>query len=202
MTATIRRPATLDRNVAVPTVNPAVQEEVRSHAALRYVVAALRMSLGFVFLWAFLDKLLALGFATGRNPETDMVDYFGPAAWINGASPTEGFLTYGTKGPFADLYAGLAGNVVVDWLFMLALLGVGLALLLGIGLRAAAVAGVVLLVMMWTAALLPDNNPFMDDHLIYALVLVALPLMGAGKTLGLGKIWERIPFVQRYGILK
>ncbi|PKQ14445.1 MAG: hypothetical protein CVT68_11840, partial [Actinobacteria bacterium HGW-Actinobacteria-8] len=43
-----------------------------------------RISLGFVFLWAFLDKLLALGFATGKDGETGVVDYLGPKAWISG----------------------------------------------------------------------------------------------------------------------
>ncbi len=38
---------------------------------------------------------------------------------------------------------------VTDWLFMLGLLGVGLALLLGIGLRVAAVSGTVLFAMLW-----------------------------------------------------
>jgi hypothetical protein len=31
---------------------------------------------------------------------------------------------------------------------------------------------------------------------------VVLALAGAGRTLGLAKAWERIPVVQRYGVLK
>ena len=42
----------------------------------------------------------------------------------------------------------------------------------------------------------------MDDHLIYALVLVVLALTGSGKTLGLGRLWERIPLVSKHEILK
>ncbi len=34
--------------------------------------------------------------------------------------------------------------------------------------------------MMWSAVLPPENNPFMDDHLIYAQVLVVLALAAAG----------------------
>ncbi len=59
-----------------------------------------------------------------------------------------------------------------------------------------------MLLMMWSAALPPANNPFMDDHLAYALVLVPLALVGAGTTFGLAKQWERIPFVQKHGWLK
>ena len=68
--------------------------------------------------------------------------------------------------------------------------------------RIATAAGATLLVFMWSAALPPANNPFMDDHIVYALVLVVLARVGAGKTLGLGAGWEKIPLVQRYGILK
>lgn len=46
----------------------------------RYAWAAARLSIGFVFLWAFSDKLLALGYATGVDRETGAVDRFGDAA--------------------------------------------------------------------------------------------------------------------------
>jgi thiosulfate dehydrogenase [quinone] large subunit len=179
-----------------------VADETRARRWSRYIAAAVRVSLGWVFLWAFLDKAFALGRSTGLDPETGAVDYFGNAAWINGGSPTAGFLGFGVKGPLADFYSGLAGNVIVDWLFMLGLLGIGLALILGIGMRIAAVAGTALLLMMWSAVLPPDNNPFMDDHIVYALVLVLLALIGAGRTFGLGKRWEQIPFVQKNDWLK
>ena len=80
---------------------------------------------------------------------------------------------------------------------MAALLAIGVALMLGIGMRLAAGAGALLVVMMWTAVLPPANNPFMDDHLIYAAVLVLLALLGAGKTLGLGRMWTATPLVRR-----
>jgi thiosulfate dehydrogenase [quinone] large subunit len=201
MTATIRRQTSFESN-STADVAAAVPNETTRHRVFRYVAAVTRISLGWVFLWAFLDKTFALGFATGRNPETGAIDYLGDAAWINGASPTEGFLTFGTKGPLADFYQGLAGNAVIDWIFMLGLLGIGLALLLGIGMRIAAAAGSLMLLMMWSAAIWPDNNPFMDDHIVYALVLVMLAAAGAGKTWGLGKAWESLPIVQKYPVLK
>lgn len=153
--------------------------------------ACLRIALGWVFLWAFLDKTFGLGFATEAK-----------AAWIEGGSPTEGFLVFGTKGPFADFYQGLAGIAVVDWLFMAGLLGIGLALILGIGMRIAAVAGALLLVLMWTAALWPETNPFMDDHLVYAGLLIGLALARAEDTLGLGRIWGGLAVVERHPWLK
>jgi thiosulfate dehydrogenase [quinone] large subunit len=179
-----------------------VVPEAAGSKALRYLAAATRLSLGWVFLWAFLDKLLALGFSTGRDAETNVVDTFGPAAWIHEGSPTLGFLKFGTKGPLADFYQGFAGDSWANWLFMVGLAGIGLALVLGIGMRIAAASGVAMLVLMWSAVLPPENNPFMDDHLIYALVLVMLAMMGAGHTLGLGRWWERLAIVRRYPVLK
>ena len=56
--------------------------------------------------------------------------------------------------------------------------------------------------MMWSAVLPPASNPFMDDHLIYAGVLIVLALLAAGNTLGLGRMWARLPLVQRATWLK
>ena len=181
---------------------PAEVRESTATKALRYVAAATRISLGWVFLWAFLDKAFALGFDTGRDSTTGVISRFGPDAWIHGGSPTAGFLGFATKGPFADFYQSFAGAGWADAGFMLALLAIGTALILGITTRLATVAGVALLVMMWSAVLPTANNPFMDDHLIYALTLVLLALMGASKTFGLGRVWERLTIVQRFSFLK
>ena len=179
-----------------------VHEETPRHTAYRYTLAVTRLALGWTFLWAFFDKLFALGFGTGRDPETGVVDRFGDAAWINGGSPTEGFLKFGADGPFKGFYNGIAGDAWTNWLFMGGLLAIGVALTLGVTMRIAAGTGALLLVMMWTAVLPPENNPFMDSHLIYALVLVVLALASAGRTLGLGRVWERIPLVAKHEILK
>jgi thiosulfate dehydrogenase [quinone] large subunit len=90
----------------------------------------------------------------------------------------------------------------VNVLFMAGLLAVGVALILGIGMRLAAAGGALLTVLMWTAVLPPASNPFMDDHLIYAAVLIVLALLGAGNTLGLGRVWAATPLVRRATWLK
>ena len=161
--------------------------------------------MGWVFLWAFLDKLLALGFATGRNPETGAVDRFGDAAWINGGSPTDGFLEFGlhTKAPFTDFYSGLAGNALIEWIYMLSMAAIGTALLLGIFTRLAAAAGIVWMVLFYTAsAIWPENNPFLDDHVVYAIVLAGIAVVGAGRWLGLGRWWESLDLVKRHPVLR
>ena len=77
-------------------------------------------------------------------------DRFGDAAWIHGGSPTEGFLTFGADGPFKGFYHSIAGAAWADWLFMLGLLGVGLTLMLGVGMRLGAAAGALMYVLMWS----------------------------------------------------
>ena len=178
-------------------------EIVRPKAATFWGV--LRLLMGFTFLWAFLDKALALGFSTGRNPETGAINLFGPDAWINGASPTEGFLSFGlhTKEPFLSFYQGLAGSAVIDWIYMLSMLGIGIALMLGIGTRIAAIGGAIWMVLFYTAAsILPENNPLIDDHIIEAVVLVGIAYVGAGRFLGLGNRWRKTALVRKYPILE
>ncbi|MDH2425379.1 hypothetical protein [Sphaerisporangium sp. TRM90804] len=169
---------------------PAGQAEVLNRPA-RHVFAVARLALGWVFLWAFLDKLFGWGLATPAE-----------RAWLNGGSPTTGFLKGTGENTFGAFFAGLAGQPWVDWLFMIGLLGIGTALILGIGMNIAAITGGLLLVLMWAAELPLANNPFMDDHLVYAVVLAGLALIGAGNTLGLGEWWGRTDLVRRYPILK
>ena len=162
------------------------QQTARERHLARIVFAALRVVLGFTFFWAFLDKLFGLGYATPSE-----------RAWINGGSPTKGFLANSADGPFASLYKDIAGAGWADWLFMIGLAGIGIALLFGIGMRVAAVSGVVLYLMMWSVVLPPTTNPVVDDHIIGALVLIALALVHAGDTFGLGRWWKAQPIVQR-----
>ena len=85
--------ATLHRHHTDGTPNPDVSTEpapiVTVTGALARSLAVLRLGFGLTFLWAFFDKLLALGFSTGRDPVTDNVDRFGDAARIHGGSQSE-----------------------------------------------------------------------------------------------------------------
>jgi len=166
---------------------------------------ALRLLMGFTFLWAFLDKALALGFSTGRNPETGGINFFGPDAWISGGSPTDGFLGFGlhTKEPFLSIFEGMVGSAFVEWAFMLSLLGMGIALMFGVVTRIAAIGGAVLMAMMYLAgSFFPENNPLIDDHVVYAVILVGIAYVGAGRFLGLGNKWRKTALVEKYPILE
>src|SRR3954447_16622877 len=138
--ATDHNPITAGRSTAGTGAAVTVATETAAARASRYVLAGLRIALGWIFLWAFLDKLFGLGHETSSAQ-----------AWINGGSPTKGFLGKAVSGPFEGFYHGFAGAAWADWLFMLGLAGIGIALIAGIGMRFAAVAGSVLLVAMWSA---------------------------------------------------
>ena len=156
-----------------------------------------RILLGFTFLWAFLDKTFAWGYSTTK-------------AWMFGTgdgSPTTGFLKFGVNpnGPFHDFYTGLAPsspNGVMNWLFMLALLGAGVGLVLGVGMRISCIGASILLLSMYLAvapwskyvdeggSTVASNNPLLDEHIIYAATLMLLMFVMAGRYWGLGRWWE------------
>jgi thiosulfate dehydrogenase [quinone] large subunit len=166
---------------AVPgVVGPASTARDLTSGPGRIALAVTRVLLGFVFLWAFLDKAFGLGVATPAE-----------RAWTAGGSPTTGFLM-SVDGTFAGLFHAMAGRAVVDWAFMLGLLFVGVALTAGIAMRLAAIVATLLMGSLWLASLPLENNPAVDQHIIYAALAVALAATRAGHTLGLGRRWESL----------
>ncbi len=160
------------------------------------LLALLRISLGWIFLWAFVDKLFGLGFATCHT-ETGVTELLCQNAWLSGGSPTTGFLTHGTQGPFAGIFQAMAGNPIVDWLFMLGLLGIGVSLILGIAMKLGGWSAAIMMVILYLATLSPENNPIVDDHIVYAFAALALAYSDAGKTFGLGEWWAKTDLVKK-----
>lgn len=167
-----------------------------------YAWAAMRIGLGFMFFWAFLDKLFGLGFATCRDKLTDVVSTGCTDAWLYGGSPTEGYLKFASQGPLADSFNSLAGQSWVDLTFMAGLAALGVALILGIGLRLASIAGILLMILMWSSVLPPDNNPLIDEHIIYALALVGIYLSATRQPWSLHDRWSKLTFVRKTKILE
>jgi thiosulfate dehydrogenase [quinone] large subunit len=171
-------------------------------AKAAYVWGATRIVLGLIFLWAFVDKLWGLGYSTCSDAATGAINRYCDAAWIHGGSPTTGFLAHATKGPFESIFQNMAGNGLVDWLFMLGLLGIGLALVLGIYMRLATFFGVILLALMYLAAMPPSTNPLLDDHIVYILVLIGLYKVNDQQKLGCGPAWAKSSIVKKFPITK
>jgi len=182
-------------------VEAETQESIVTRPGVRKVLAVARVVIGFTFLWAFLDKLFGLGFATPSA-----------RAWINGGTPAQGFIK-GIDGPFHDVFQ-IVANPVGDWLFMAGLLGIGVAMIAGAGLRIAAVAGTLLMLFMfmaeWPAAttlvdgkvVSGSTNPIVDSHWHEALLLIISAVTLAGDTWGLGKWWGNLGFVRKHRWLR
>jgi thiosulfate dehydrogenase [quinone] large subunit len=80
---------------------------------------------------------------------------------------------------------------------MVSVLLIGLALMTGVMTRLAAAGGIVWLAIFYAAtSIWPEHNPFVDEHVIDAVVLVGVILANAGRYWGLGKIWQRVSWVQ------
>ncbi|MDT0266043.1 hypothetical protein RM844_07015 [Streptomyces sp. DSM 44915] len=170
-------------------------------AGLR-ALAVLRIATGAIFLWAFFDKAFGLGYATPSEN-----------AWLQGGSPARGYLSSVTSGPLESTFNSWAGAVVIDWLYMAGMGGLGLSLVLGIGLRVTAVAGTLMMAMLWLSEFPPARhasdgsptmspNPLVDAHVVYAGVMIVVALFSAGRVYGLGAWWERNQLVRNFPWLR
>jgi len=111
-----------------------------------------------------------------------------------------GYLTHAKS--FPGLFAWFAQpsilpvtNFVNEW--GLTLLGV--SLILGIGVRWSAILGAFLMLLYYFPVLdfpYPNEHSYIiDEHIIYAVVLLALGALGAGKVMGLERwVWSKGAF--------
>ena len=166
---------------AATVSTPLFQEDVVRSRGARIALAVGRIFIGWLFFWPFLDKTLGLGFTTPSEQ-----------AWLRGGAPAQGYMS-GIEGPFAGLF-DIFINPFGDLLFMIGLLGIGAAMLLGILLRLAAVGGTLLMVFMWLSQFPPSlggTNPIMTSHWLEAILLIISAATLAGDTAGLGRWWGR-----------
>lgn len=166
-------------------------QPVMATTALRWL-GFTRIGLGLILFWAFIDKVFGLGFATKSGQ-----------AWLDGVSPTTGFLKFATTGPFKDVYGAMAGMALVDWLYMLGLLAIGVSLVTGLGLKIAGWSGALMMFLFWAAALPPEHHPFLDEHTIYIFILVAIARQPElFSALSAQSWWSKQPLVSRYPIIR
>jgi thiosulfate dehydrogenase (quinone) large subunit len=197
-------------HIATESTGLAASGTDAAHQGVTYkALAVLRIAFGVTFLWAFFDKLLALGFSTGALTNEAGVktgtDFFAKdSAWLNGGSPTEGFLAFGVPAhnPFKGMFNSMAGDTWVNVLFMMGLLGIGLALTFGIGIRVGAACGALMYLFMYAASLPLENNPVVDERLLGAISMVVLGLTLAGDTWGFGRAWAKTGLVKTHSILR
>ena len=103
-----------------------------------------------------------------------------------------GFLEHAT-GPFASMFQAMAGSHVVDLLNIWGLTLIGVALILGLLVRPAAIFGIILMKLYYWAGF--DANTahgLIDEHIILICAFLMLASGGAGHVFGLNG------FVQEY----
>jgi thiosulfate dehydrogenase [quinone] large subunit len=145
----------------------------------RTLIVLFRISLGWVFLFAAIRQI--------PNPE------FSAAGFMEGATTFAWFFAIFAEPPFLTII-----NVVIPWLHLL----LGLALILGIGVRAAGVVGATLMVLYYLPRLdfpmVGPNNFIVEYHLVYAGVLVYLAAVRAGQIFGVEGWLQKQPAVHQY----
>jgi thiosulfate dehydrogenase (quinone) large subunit len=107
---------------------------------------------------------------------------------------------------FHGLYSQFTGPGIAPILSFLVGYGhllIGLSLLVGLMVRVSAVFGILLMVLYWTAHMdfpyISDtNNLLVDQHVVYAGVLVLLIVECAGHVFGLDAWVERLSFFREH----
>lgn len=162
-------------------------------------ILALRLITGWYFLYAGLDKLFS---------------------FIGGSEPfsAAGFLTFGTAGttsavvadgtvvnPTAPFWADLAANTtligVVDLLIPFGQVAIGLALILGLATRFAAVMGFLMMIFI-TIAAWDFGHGWVNATSFLALVTLGIGVIRAGEVYGLDAIVDEQPLVKRTPVLR
>jgi thiosulfate dehydrogenase [quinone] large subunit len=150
----------------------------------RALVVFFRLAMGWVFLYAASHQVLVPGWSVA------------------------GFLN-STK-TFHGVYSQFTGPAIAPILSFLVSYGhllIGLSLLLGLMVRVSAVFGILLMLLYWTAHMdfpyISDTNNFLvDEHIVYAGVLVFLIVKHAGHVWGLDGWVERLDFFRQHPNLK
>lgn len=128
-----------------------------------------------LFGWGFVLLRIALGLLYLNAGVTK----------FGGDWSAEGFLQH-ASGPLSTWFVSLAGNPVVDAMNAWGLTFLGLALIFGFAVRPAAIAGIVLMVLYYLADFTGNTaHGYIDEHIIYALVLALFATGGAGHIFGL-----------------
>ena len=157
----------------------------------------LRLTVGWVFLFAGVEKVLQLG--------------------GNGPFDATGFLKFGTAGTWPGLADGAVANptqsfwsgLVADPGLMSAInfivpfgeIAIGVALMLGLFTRFASVMGVLMMLGFWVAAW-DFGNGIVNEQLIVAILTGIVGYSAAGEIYGLDRRVEQTTVVRRTPALK
>lgn len=141
------------------------------HKKIMPTIVLLRILLGVFFFWVGLMKLRT-GFSA------------------------EGYLVNATSGPFAEIFADLAGMGWVNIMVVYGEIAIGLGLITGTLVRLASASGILMMILYYLSALPPEHGPI-DQHVIYAGIFWLLIISGAGRMYGIDGWLEKQALVVR-----
>ena len=156
----------------------------------QYVLAIVRIMIGWLFIWGFLDKMFGLGLETPAG-----------SGVIDGVSPSS-MVVYVSKGLFQDLFFSMAGNIFVDILLMIGLLILGITITLGVGTKLTTIFSIMFFLTMYCLVVPPTDNPIIDYHIILSACMVAIYLLGGYEKLSFYPRWKDFFLVKRYPIIE
>lgn len=167
--------------VEAPLLGRNVQLNINA-TTIAYATLFLRIVMGWTLFQAGITKVLS-------------------ADWT-----ASGFLQFAVPegNPFISLWAGFAGNPIIDLLVPWGLTLTGIGLMIGALTRWNAFWGAFMMIMFWMASLTGGVGQFLplehgwvvDDHIVYATLLFGLGALGSGRIFGVDAIIEKTEFVQ------
>lgn len=142
----------------------------------------LRISLGWLFFYSGITKIL--------TPNWSSIKY------LSGAKTFAGFFEWMTQPNILPII-----NIMNEWGQLL----LGISLILGIGVRLSTTLGGVLMVLYYIALPFPYPNPqsfIVDEHIIYALAMIYLGIIRAGRVYGLETWCSNLPICSKFPRLR
>ena len=175
------------RNLSANLLGREVEVEYSGNA-IAYALLLLRVTMGWIFLQAGIEKVL--------DPEWTAAGYLQFAIHENN--------------PLSSLWANFTGSPAIDFLVMWGLTLTGVGIILGALLRWNAFWAAMLMIFFWASALqgglaefLPlEHGWVVDEHIVYAALVFGLGALGAGRILGVDAVLEKTRFVRKNTWLK
>lgn len=151
-----------------------------SAAFLPLLVLLGRLTFGFYFLWSGFDKLI-----------TDFT--------------STGFLVNASSGPLRSMFVDLGESStavdVIDPLVVWGQILIGFALFFGFFTRFALLMAATQMFLFYLAALWPEHNPVLDEHIFYIGTFAILGALGTGRMLGVDAFIENTEIVKKNPVL-
>ncbi|HEY6057484.1 MAG TPA: TQO small subunit DoxD, partial [Candidatus Limnocylindrales bacterium] len=164
---------------------------------------AVRLIIGWGFLYAGLEKIFDLAGSGKPFSAAGFLKFATGGTWPGVAAP-EGAAAP-IVNPTHDFWVSLGGNAallpIINTLVVFGETAIGIALILGLATRFAALSGFVMMALFYVAAW-DFGFGLVNEHMAYMLACTTVGVLGAGRYYGLDAIVEKLGVVRTYPALK